>query len=428
MSDARVNGRLDASILALSDLVENASEIASSRLRYVTWELRPSFATPGRTAWQSLRDSIKTNAAETPVIRALKLKGVGQAGSDGPPVPPPLGRFSHKRPHVGVTDDGELTMLWPERTPVGGIFLDRAELEFVNSERLCRVGCPSIVPIALYKYKSLKCDWRPARPLGAVLTGSPNRNAQRANVLFDSDDEVGPSGDEFRRLLNCFSSSGCRYQAVERLAFEYGRTLREFHEAGLFRHNANPVNLLVDPDSLRVALIDLDSSRLLEDCTDARRPIEILRDIAGGFYNFVAVTLYPRNVHLFPPGEFEAGRLGDAMMEGYFGTGHGLEDRFCPVVEHMVNCQAVAYGQRESAISSGLEPTACTGLDQAFIFGNLMSGLVEQYVESSLGRRISVQGRLGEVIRTLAGFQPVPSRPSWSDEQTRQVTGQDRPS
>lgn len=375
-----------AEIVATSDLVPGAMELAQDQLRFVTWEARPRFRAEGRTAWSRLPRPVPVDGGSIPSIRSLKLKGVGLGSADGDGVPPPLGVYHHRRSHFAITDAGDVVTVWPEDAPVGAIFLDRAQLEFDNARHLSEVGCPCVVPIALYRYPELRCSWAPDRQLGAVLTGLPVEEPHRLDVLFECDGGCeGGAASTFRALRASLGSS--RVQAVRRLALEYGRTLSEFHEAGHFRHNAHPVNLLYSEEITRVCLVDLDSSRRLERCAPARRPMEVLRDISSGVYSFADVIIRPQTVGAFPPSEIALDDVGDELLRGYFGDGAPTLPEPCRSYLSETHARAYEVRTEHACCLQGMHPRGPVQIDLAHLYPAVMAGLVEAYDRSSLATR-----------------------------------------
>jgi hypothetical protein len=322
------------------------------------------------------------------MVRSLKLKGMGLGNADGTGVPPPLGKYHHRRLHIGISDDGDVRTVWPETAPMGGIFFDRARLEFENSRLLASSGCPSVVPVALYRYKDLRCDWNPSREMGAVLTASPTLHKHRLDLLFECDRSC--SG-EASSVLNGYIESlgnGDKHKAFARLAFEYARTLREFHEAGLFRHNAHPINVIYSDDIERVCLIDLDSSRQLVDCAPARRPMELLRDFASAVYSFIDVMIRPENISMCGPSAGPSLECLLALAHGYFredaeAAGDQLGDAFS---EYLVEIHDEAFQHRiaPTCCARGMHPRGPIQPDLEYLYPKAMSAVVRSYEKSSL--------------------------------------------
>jgi hypothetical protein len=379
-----------AQIVHCSETVRDSRALATRFLDLVEWRVPPAFAEQGRTSWSTPPAPIDCAASVTGQLRAFKLKGAGLCDAAGAVRPPDVDRsFRQSNQHVGIDEAGQFRMLTPEESPLGGIFLDRAEAEYRNAAALVAVRCPSIVPIAVYRYTELDCPWQPGRPLGAVLTASPVADDRRATVLFEADVEQ-------------------RLPTIEAMAREYGRSLRLLHEAGLFRHNGYPSNYLFPPQLRTVVLVDLDSCRSLAECGPVRRPLEILRDIAGGFFNLGAAVLKPDWAHRFAPAELIAHDPFGAFLRGYFGyeapAGSSIVSSFH---EHLLPRLAGirgALGQRYPSTEARRGALRGFRMNRRQVYATLMADLVEPYQESALSLRIPLELKPAEVRQRATAF------------------------
>jgi hypothetical protein len=397
-----VQPNLNARIHSLDSVVPESEPLAERQLQHVTWHEPPAFSTGGRTAWEVLPDALPVPGI-LERVEALKLKGVGDS-SRGRPVPPPLTRYSHKRSHFGIGDDGSFQMVWPERAPQGGLFLDRAQLEFGNARLLHDAGCPSILPIALFEYEDLRCEWAPHRPLGAVLTASASADSSRGDILFSSpDDKDDIKARSYRSLRDSLGRS--RIAAIEALAYHYGRTLRQFHSSGLFRHNANPENVPYSARIERVFLTDLDSSRPLATCSERRRPLEILRDVAGAIYNFAAAFVAERHIAQFSRTELEGTVALRQLACGYFAIdcdGDVPSKAFDQVQDHLI----AVYDEVSSATEMDQQErsSAIPRLSQGLVFPAAMETLVPLYLNTSLSQAHPLGVDTASLFRELRAF------------------------
>lgn len=383
---------LSATIAEVTGLFPGSRDIALRQIPLVKWDTVPDFPAVGRTSWTVLDQAVRTPDLSVPEINALKLKGVGLAMSDGNVVPPLEMLASPRRRHVGIDENGEARSIASGAAPLGGIFLDRAYAEFNNAYRLVTRKCPSIVPIAVYRYSSLVCKEEPARPLGAVLTGSPVRNATRAVALFRrwsyEPEFVNECRDAIRRVLG----GGDTVLAIMRLAFEYGRTLRQFHEAGLYRYNSSPINYMVLPATGRVLLVDLDSSRSIDECGLRRQPLEVLRDVASAAFEFARMLLNPRPLMYVSLSEMHDYELLGQVFRGYFPesptetwrlAGAALSDAF------------VRNGQLWTQVLDESRWGAETAAMRSSLVPELIVSLSEAYRASQLQKRYPMRGHPG---------------------------------
>jgi hypothetical protein len=254
---------------------------------------------------------------------ALKLKGVGHRADDEHVRPPTAEPYYRPNPHLGVSEDGELTIVESEPSPLGGMLLSRARAEFEVAESLQRRGVAAIVPVKVYRYAGLKFSVGDAAlPMGAVLTLAPAVAGHRADVLLRLEAELSQEERVFvERLLLPAAGPTRSAGLLERfalLAGSYGAALRGFADAGFYRHSGSPDNWALDAGGERVYLTDLDSSRPLSECSRVRAPLEVMRDVAGGLFNIAAAILEPRAAPRLPADLVRRVDPFSAFLAGYF--------------------------------------------------------------------------------------------------------------
>lgn len=396
-----------AELVAISS-GSGAAEIAHASLPLVEWQVTPPFERAGRTSW-IIREDLPVALGMSPLVRALKLKGVGFSAPGLPAIPPsPTETFFQPSDHVGIKEDGQFCLLRSEPSPLGGIFLDRALAEFRNATLLMQSGCPGIVPVAVYRYRDFRAVWQPDRPLGAVLSGSPRGDSARANALFDADpSDVSWDALACTEMLQLLAPD--RVLATAYLAKEYGRTLREFHESGLYRHNGHPSNYFLMPGSRRVGFTDLDSSRLLSECSPVRRSLEILRDIAGGLFNLAAALVHPPSIQRFTSLRLRQVGPFDYLLAGYFGSEGITDSCVAPsFVDHFFRCHANILERRDEILMSpeGSLVFDQLRMDRVFVYATLILSLVPVYVRSAMSRRYPVLLEQDEIARYALAFVP----------------------
>jgi len=380
-----VDASLEACVLECAKVVDGAEGLAEGLLDIVEWRETPRFWPEGRSSWVELEEPRGTTSPVLPTIRGLKLKGVGLGDAESAVPPSAAQAYHHENPHIGITNDGDFVVVEAEPAPLGGIFLDRAEREFRNAALLLECGCPSVAPVAVYEYRGLSAEWSNGRRLGAVLTASSSSSPMRADVLLTDE----PCGDTDRGRVCTMMVDALgpdHFKAVNALAFEYGRTLRQFHEAGLFRHNAFPHNYYYDSELQRVVLIDLDSSRPLAECGAARRPLEILRDVASGVYNLGLAFL--ENAARYDPSEVGPEPFA-SLLAGYFDL--DSESSKPAVVRFLPHFSASLGRMREHADALKDAPDdqllLYCWMNRAYAYTTLICDLVPLFVSSPLAGR-----------------------------------------
>jgi hypothetical protein len=245
-----------------------------------------SFVRAGRTAW------VRCGSG------SLKLKGIGYWPGPGRPVNPPSARvFTRPRGHVGITEAVRLRLVDSAPAPLGGITMDRAMREFDAALSMSRLSAGGVRPVRVYRltdpplrFPEADSDGADGDGLAAVATFVPTGWPQRLDTLFLTPDRLSAADREF---VDRVRQGRSLIDTVAELATGYGRALRVFNEAGLFRHSGTVDNWGVVPEDSRVFLTDLDSTRQLGTVGAARRPFEVLRDVSSGIFGLAAALMLP---------------------------------------------------------------------------------------------------------------------------------------
>ncbi len=261
---------MDPRIVRQSDQVDLDDEDLERIVDVLAWRSMPVFAAPGRTAWLVLERPARCRRTGVS-LNVAKLKGVGHQSADGGPVPPsPVPHdCTTARPHVGFDDGGAYIHVTSAPAPLGGIRVTRAIAEHDHAERLGAAGVPAIVPLLVVEYADLPRF--EGSPLGAVVTLAPAHT--RASALLADDDDLPGR--------------------LRWVASQVGARLADFARAGLYRHASSLDNFGVTPGRTGLFLLDLDSSRPLDELAPTLRALQVLRDLASAVHNLVDELYYP---------------------------------------------------------------------------------------------------------------------------------------
>lgn len=408
--------RLPASIMETSTLVKGSGKLAQDMLPLVQWDKVPPLAATERTAWIALEKPVPVLSDVMPACRALKLKGVGLGGLFGA-LQPSSERYEDElsHGHIGFTRDVKFAVLHSSPAPTGAMLLNRAIAEFRNAEILTKAGCPSIVPIAVFRYQTLKCDWDNAASFGAVVCGGPTETRLRVSGLFVADPEEDTEhGIACNTLLKVFGPD--RLDAIVKIAHQCGRTLRQFHEAGLYQYNGYPTNYIVDTNSRRVCLVDLDSSKPLSACDTGLRALEILRDVAGWLFNMGIAFMEPSVTARFPTSNLASGIHFQRIIEGYFADVNGITlDCIEPFLAHFYERHLQVYARRDE-IAHTAEGEAILHklwLNRAFCYTSCIAGLVNIYNQSGLAKSYPIGYTAREIRERAEMFLATNPHTNW---------------
>ncbi len=407
---------LPASVVETSSLVQESAKLSQEMLPFVQWEKVPPLAATERTAWIPLEKPVPVSSEVMPAFRALKLKGVGLGGMFGALQPSNdkyVDELSHG--HIGFTEAGNFAVLHSSPAPTGGMYLTRAMAEYQNADILTRAGCPSIVPIAVFRYQTLPRNGESSPPFGAVVCGGPTEARLRVSGLFVADPEEDTEhGIACNILLQAFGPD--RLGAITTIASECGRTLRQFHDAGLYQYNGYPTNYIVDIHSRRVCLVDLDSSKLLSTCNPGLRGLEILRDVAGWLFNMGIAFMEPSVSARFPTSKLWEGIHFQRIIEGYFSDVTGITlDCIEPFLSHFRDRHLQVYTRRDEIAHSpeGEEMLKQLWLNRAFCYASCIWSLADIYKRSGLARVYPIEYSANEIKQRAEAFLATKPQTNW---------------
>ncbi|MDJ0617068.1 MAG: hypothetical protein QNJ63_10030 [Calothrix sp. MO_192.B10] len=297
---------LSYSLLEKYDGIDQANPETQALGNIISWEVQPKFFRIGRSAFQLLKKPIVIPGSDLK-ISSIKLKGVGARTHSGDIIKPTTLAVHNNNPHLGFNKHGDFIPVKSTPAPIGAITLERAYREFNVSKALIKVGCPSIIPISVYKYLDSELKFSLSKTksevLGVVVTGIPQNTYLRADSVFKYktlDKKEQKKLNEWMKHLGIVNSVNPALSLITELSRLYGRTIRKFSEAGFYRYSGAPDNYSYCVDTGEVFLIDLDSSRLLEECSSIEKPLQIMRDAASGIAYLITFLTDPNCLHNFP--------------------------------------------------------------------------------------------------------------------------------
>lgn len=259
--------------------------------KIVSWEIMPSFPKIGRTAWLPLKKTImvKIQDRQFPIF-ALKIKGVGLNDYNRDTIQPSAKQFiTAAFPHNGIKKDGSFELMKSPYSPIGGMTLERAKTEYNISQELIENNVPSQVPIRLYKYTDQQLQFSnlkngTSQPMGVVVTGQLQSQFFRASSILDYQNlqkEVIQSIEEFSAQMEARGEKDPQFSLLKKVYGSYGKILRQFSEAGFYRHSGDLGNFGCSSQIKSVYFTDLDGCRNLSECGEIEKPLQVIRDVAS---------------------------------------------------------------------------------------------------------------------------------------------------
>lgn len=244
---------------------------------HASWQVDPSAFHPGRSAHLSLGKTpiIYKHDNREFIIRALKLKGIGNFKEDK--IEPPRPR-EYKGPlfpgtkqgsifYIRPNEKGEIFPVWERsETPLfwGALSAENAKKEYELTKEGLSKGLPFNIPICWGSYKDLKFR---GQTMGFVVLGLRDRLDRRFGDLtqakFYKDQNIIHLNDYLHNLVPIEKGKIAKEREslnlFQDLFSDLGKALRSFHNAGFLRFSAHSGNYSVDEDSKEVILADLDT-------------------------------------------------------------------------------------------------------------------------------------------------------------------------
>jgi len=329
----------------------NISDAEFDRLiAAATWKNQPEFLRRGRVARHLLQEHASLKNQPARKLTVAKLKGVGvydpaELGAfrdrilgefSDKPLPPttqPLDSFV-TYPHIGINKQGEYAIVYGAVAPIGGIVYERALAEYFHAKTLYEHNIPTIVPLALLKYKNMQFK---GQAMGAAITLSSEPSPYRlAEVQYLAATQRGknPEADAYYdKVCESLEVEGdpaketVRLQVINILSRQIGKLMRDFSLAGLYRYSPEWSNFEYSFERKEVFLTDLDSVRNLDELSPENKRLQVLRDLGSLVYRLVAKFGTPSSLDHYQIKNLLAyDPLAETLL-GYFAGDNISEDK-----------------------------------------------------------------------------------------------------
>gem|GEM_PF-4993553 len=290
-------------------------------LACVKWEIPPPFVSEGRGA---LAQRTKQLRFKDRNISFYKLKGCG-AHQSGIVVPPNPNQFIGEGilVHMGINPDGTFRPVPDPPKPLGGLGEGRGKREFDNAVKLFNANVPAVIPVFWGTYKELKFQ---GKNMEFVILGIDAGADERVAELFESTIENGEI--RLNPALTALMDSKVDYYSPEvrgnvalmcisEIVSRYGKTLSDFHDAGLARFAGHSGNYSYGPEN-KVILHDLDSCVAIDEIDPAIIGLSKVRDIESALFGLFHSYVHSRIYKMVDPANRRKYHLFRAFLEGYF--------------------------------------------------------------------------------------------------------------
>lgn len=332
---------IDLEITHRFEQIEISQGDMDQLLKIASWQTMPKFPYPGRTAWHVLSEPAYLKNDPGRKYYAAKLKGVGvwnpsnahlysgvhqkQGASSEAPMPPTTEEytFTASIAHIGFTESGDFEEVHSESAPFGGILHRRALEEFENATRLIGLGVPSVAPLLVAKLPDSYTFMD--EPMGVIIALSEEPAPYRLHLIHFGEGELTePEHRYYCSLRKALGISGdaCdekgRLEAVCALAGQIGKLMHDFSASGLYRYSGGWEDLQFCVEKKQLFLVDLDSSRRLDELPSGVRPLQILRDLSSSLHKLLNTFYYPTVVDRYSFSNLVACDPVFEMLSAYF--------------------------------------------------------------------------------------------------------------
>ena len=254
---------------------------------------RGTYYSQGRTCYYKLNNVINVDGID---YLYVKIKGCGCYENDGTITHPGLKPYYRKDPHFGISELGHPILLCSDVAPYGGILLNRAVNEFDNFTILRKNNVSTLLPLYVYKYTDLTFN---GNELGVSVSLCESVEPFRFDKLLQTNDLMSTEyknfyQDVYESQFNKRTQLDIndKYRLIKRIGFLYGNEIRNFCNSGLYIHSGGWSNIQYSFKNKRVVLIDLDSSRIIQN--ESLRMLQNCRDITSNIYRLF-INMYNPN-------------------------------------------------------------------------------------------------------------------------------------
>lgn len=298
--------------------------------------------------------------------------------------------YTSQTQHFGITNEGEYTLLYSEAAPFGGITYNRASQEYTNGLRLFAQGVCVTVPFLVVQYHQ---QWFNGQKLGAVVSFLPDCHPFRLHLMLFDRTKLPEDQQRFvNRVYRSFGrntdnlSYTDQIRVISCLYQQYGQVLRDFAEAGFYRHSGGLDNVYYQCENTRVFLTDFDSSRALQEVPAEVRPLQILRDFSSVLFKFFSRLCRTDLLHVHQLAVLRAYDPLYNALSGFFpdveqslieNVSHSCWDYFAPAFNVLQNKDPL-HNMRLLACNATIE--------RDFFFILAMTKMYGLYVKSSINK------------------------------------------
>lgn len=292
--------------------MEQILDIAEFRKRGINFS-------EGRTCYYILKYPIVHNGIS---YHSVKIKGCGFYSEGKDVILPGEKAFVRNEPHYGFDEYANAIEVYSDIAPFGGMVLSKAEREYKNFKILLENEVSTLLPVMLLKYKELSFN---GERLGAVVSLCTERHPFRMYRLLWRSELISCEEENYYNQI--LRSEGIRgnisnfqdkIKLIQRLSVKYTSEIHKFSDAKLFIHSGGWSNIQYNLQSHNIVLVDLDSSREMNEEVIRFYDLYTKRDLVSNIYRLLISLYNPNVISQFDQQNLMETNFVYYLLEGYF--------------------------------------------------------------------------------------------------------------
>lgn len=275
----------------------------------------------GRTCYYILKFPVCINAT---MYYSVKIKGAGYYNGNVDVIKPGLSDFVRRDPHYGFDENGNVIEVYSDVAPFGGITKYKAYREYENYEHLSKNNVSTLMAYELLEYDNLFFKGEPLAVVVALCTEKYPFRMYRLLWPADknSQDEISYYQliAEHEGVKGDIKEFATRSSLIQKIAQKYAREIRKLSHAGLYIHSGGWSNIQYDLQTNNIVLIDLDSTRRINEKNKRFCDLYAKRDFVSNIYRLLISIYNPDIITQYDEYTIMQTNYVLHLLYGYFGT------------------------------------------------------------------------------------------------------------
>lgn len=274
----------------------------------------------GRTCYYILKFPVCINAT---TYYSVKIKGAGYYNGSADVIKPGFSDFLRRDSHYGFDENGNVIEAYSDVAPFGGITKSKAYREYGNFEHLSKNNVSTLMAYELLEYDNLFFKGEPLAVVVALCTEKyplrmykllwpADRNSQDEITYYQLIAEHEGISEDIKK----FTTRSC---LIQKIAQKYAREIKKFSHAGLYIHSGGWSNIQYNLQANNIVLIDLDSTRQINEKNKKFCTLYAKRDFVSNIYRLLISIYNPDIIMQYDDNNIMQTNYVFHLLYGYFG-------------------------------------------------------------------------------------------------------------